>query len=100
MIVVQGRSYSVEGIGFEIGGKSCMVIVEVIGMVSCMEGCRVSGVRIGWRIGSLGGVVVVGGFLEVVVVVVLAFLVEPDAVVVDIVAVVEVQGLELAEMEH
>ena len=99
-IVVQGKSCSVEWIGFGIGEEGCMVIGEVNDMVSCMEGCRVSGVRIGWRIGSLGGVVVVGGFLEVVVVVVLAFLVEPDAVVVDIVAVVEVQGLKQAEMEH
>ena len=43
----------------------------------------------------------VGGFVEVVVVV-LVFLVEPVAVVVvvDIDAVVEVQGLEQAEMEH
>ena len=41
----------------------------------------------------------VGGFVEVVVVV-LAFLVEHVAVVVDIDAVVEVQGLEQAEMEH
>ena len=54
MIVVRGRSCSVEGIGFEIGEESCMVIGKVIDMVSCMEGCRVSGVRIGWRIGSLG----------------------------------------------
>ena len=43
----------------------------------------------------------VGDFVEVVVVVVLAFLVEPVAVVaVDIDVVVEVQGLEQAEMEH
>ena len=43
----------------------------------------------------------VGDCVEVVVVVVLAFLVEPVAVVVvDIDAVVEVQGLEQAEMEH
>ena len=54
MIVVQGRSCSAEGIGFEIGEESCMVIGKVIDMVSCMEGCMVSGVRIGWRIGSLG----------------------------------------------
>ena len=43
----------------------------------------------------------VRGFVEVDVVVVLAFLVEPVAVVVvDIDVVVEVQGLEQAEMEH
>ena len=54
MIVVQGRSCNVEGIGFEIGEESCMVIGEVIGMVSCKEGCMESDVRIGWMIGSLG----------------------------------------------
>ena len=54
MIVVQGRSCNVEGIGFEIGEESCMEIGEVIGRVSCKEGCRESGVRIGWKIGSLG----------------------------------------------
>ena len=70
-------------------------------MVSCMEGCRESNARIGWRIDSLGGVEVVGGFVEVIVVVVLRFLVEPIAAdVVDIVAVVEVQELEQAEVEH
>ena len=43
----------------------------------------------------------VGGCVEVVVVVVLAFMVEPIVVVVvDIDAVVEDQGLEQAEMEH
>ena len=47
MIVVQGRSYSVEGIGFEIGEESCMMICEVIDMVSCKEGCREGNARIG-----------------------------------------------------
>ena len=78
-----------------------MMIGEVIDMVSCMEGCRESNARIGWRIDSLGGVEVVGGFVEVIVVVVLGFLVEPVAVVQDdIVAVVEVKELEQAEGEH
>ena len=31
-----------------------MEIGEVIGRVSCNEGCRESGMRIGWNIGSLG----------------------------------------------
>ena len=101
MLVDLGRSCNVEGIGFEIGEESCMMIGEVIDMVSCKEGCRESNVRIGWRIDSLGGVEVVGGFVEVIVVVVLGFLVEPVAVVQDdIVVVVEVQELEQAEGEH
>ena len=102
MLVGQGRSCNVEGIDFEIGEESCMMIGEVIDMVSCKEGCRESNVRIGWRIGSIEEVEVVGGFVEViVVVVVLGCLVEPVVVVeVDIVAVVEVQELEQAEMEH
>ena len=54
MIVVQGRSCNVEVIGFGIGEESCMVIDEVIDMVSCMEGYRESGMKIGWRIASLG----------------------------------------------
>ena len=37
----------VEGIGVGIGEESCKVIGEVIDMVSCMEGFRVSDVRIG-----------------------------------------------------
>ena len=53
MIVVQGRSCNVERICFEIGEESCMVIGDVIGMVSCMEGCRESDVRTAWMIGSL-----------------------------------------------
>ena len=90
-----------EWIGLEIGEESCMMIGEVIDMVSCKEGCRESNVRIGWRIDSLGGVEVVGGFVEVIVVVVLGFLVEPVVVVQDdIVAVVEVQELEQAEGEY
>ena len=47
MIVVQGKSCSGEGIGFEIGEESCMVIGKVIDMVSCKEGCRESNARIG-----------------------------------------------------
>ena len=59
MIVVRGRSCieevllqvevknDVEGIGVGIGEESCKVIGEVIDMVSCMEGFRVSDVRIG-----------------------------------------------------
>ena len=94
MLVDLGRSCNVEGIGLEIG--------EVIDMVSCKEGCRESNVRIGWRIGSIEEVEVVGGFVEVIVGdVLLGCLVEPVVVVeVDIVVVVEVQELEQAEMEH
>ena len=103
MLVDLERNCNVEGIGFEIGEESCMRIGEVIDMVSCKEDCRESNVRIDWRIGSLVGVEVVGGFLEVIVVavVLLECLVEPVVVVeVDIVAVVKVQELEQAEMEQ
>ena len=59
MLVDQERNCNVEGIGFEIGEESCMMIGEVIDVVSCKGGCRESNVRIGWMIGSLGGVEVV-----------------------------------------
>ena len=76
-----GRSCIVEGIGVEIG--------EVIVVVSCKEGCMESIVRLGWRIGNLVEVEVVGSFVEENVgeVVLLEVQVEPVAVdQVDIVA--------------
>ena len=97
MLVDQERSCNVEEIGFEIGEESCMMIGEVIDVVSCKEGCRESNVRIGWMIDSLEEVEMVEGSVEVIVVAVVLVecLDEPVVVVeVDIVAVVEVQELE------
>ena len=92
-LVGLGRSCNVEGIGVEIGEENCMMIGEVIDVVSCKEGCRESNVRIGWMIDSLAEVEVVEGFVEVIVVAVV--LVELVVVVeIDIVAVVVVQELE------
>ena len=95
-LVDQERSCNVEEIGFEIGKESCMMISEVIDVVSCKESCRESNARIGWRIDNLGEVEVVGSFVEVIVVEVLLLeiQVEPVAVdQVDIVAAVEAQEL-------
>ena len=99
-LVGLGRSCIVEGIGVEIGEENCMKIGEVIVVVNCKEGCRESNVRIGWMIGSLGGVEVVEGFVEVIVVAVVLVVELVVVVVVDIVAVVVVLELVLAEKEH
>ena len=102
-LVGHERSCNVEEIGFVIGEESCMMIGEVIEVVSCKEGCRESNVRIGWMIDNLVEVEVVGSFVEeiVVEVVLLEFQVDSVAVVQDdIVAVVEAQELGQVEGEH
>ena len=46
-LVGLGRSCNVEWIGLEIGEESCMMIGEVIDVVSCKEGYRESNLMIG-----------------------------------------------------
>ena len=102
-LVGLGRSCIVEGIGVEIGEENCMMIGEVIVVVSCKEGCRESNVRIGWMIDNLGEVEVVGSSEEEIVpeVVLLEVQVEPVVVdQVDIVVVVEAEELGQVEREH
>ena len=102
-LVGLGRSYNVEGIGVEIGGENCMMIGEVIDVVSCKEGCRESNARIGWRIGNLGEVEVGGSFVEEIVVEVVLLEVQVELVVVDqvdIVVVVVAEELGQVEGEH
>ena len=102
-LVGLGRSCIVEGIGVEIGEENCMMIGEVIVVVNCKEGCKESNVRIGWMIGSLGGVEVVGSFEDGIVLDVVLLEVQVELVVVDqvdIVVVVVVLELVQAEKEH
>ena len=102
-LVGLGRSCIVEGIGVEIGEENCMMIGEVIVVVSCKEGCMESIVRIGWRIGNLVEVEVVGSVEEEIVPEVVLLEVQVELVVVDqvdIVVVVEAEELGQVEREH
>ena len=98
------RSCIVEGIDVEIGEENCMMIGEVIDVVTCKEGCRESNVRIGLMTDSLEVVEVVDSCEEVIVVavvLVVELVVElVVVVVVDIAAVVVVLELVQVEMEH
>ena len=94
-LVGLGRSCNVEWIGLEIVEESCMMIGEVIVVVSCKEGCMESIVRIGWMIDNLVEVEVVESVEEEIV---------PEVVLlevqVDIVVVVVAEELGQVEGEH